>query len=446
MAEAAAEDHRQPLRRAQPAGHARAARRRPRPAVADARGRDRRPHLARPEGAGRRRRWARSRAPTCTNDIDFTGSARRVARRSPSRMVGDIAHGRDRADARAGGCGCTSSAATARNIAHHYDVSQRVLPALARPSAWSTRARISATTTTRSTRAQIAEARPHLPQAAARARRALPRHRLRLGRAAVPRGASATASTRPASRCRRTSSSTCTARSPRAGSRAACASSCATTSTCPKTRSTTRSRASACSSTSASRRFPKYFGKIRRILKPGGFVLNHGITHNPLGARQPGQRHRRLRRGVRVSRAASSTHVAQVIEGMAAQGLEVDRRRGAARALREDAVALGRAARGATRTRRAREVGEEKLPRLAHLPGRLGARVRPRLAVAVAAPRRQAAPRRPAAASADARLHVRRAAERPGGAPASSRICRRRRCTPTDRIAAHVSRARSRSR
>jgi cyclopropane-fatty-acyl-phospholipid synthase len=27
-------------------------------------------------------------------------------------------------------------------------------------------------------------------------------------------------------------------------------------------------------------RFPRYFGKIRNVLKPGGFVLNHGITHN----------------------------------------------------------------------------------------------------------------------------------------------------------------------
>src|SRR5262249_20193891 len=35
-------------------------------------------------------------------------------------------------------------------------------------------------------------------------------------------------------------------------------------------------------------RFPKYFGKIYRILKPGGFVLNHGITHNMLGARSLG--------------------------------------------------------------------------------------------------------------------------------------------------------------
>ena len=47
-----------------------------------------------------------------------------------------------------------------------------------------------------------------------------------------------------------------------------------------------------------------------------------------------------------------------------------------------------------------------KVPRLAHLPRGVGARVRTRLAVAVAAARRQAAPRRPAAASADTRLHV----------------------------------------
>src|SRR4051794_12645730 len=31
------------------------------------------------------------------------------------------------------------------------------------------------------------------------------------------------------------------------------------------------------------KRFPRYFGKIWRVLKPGGFVLNHGITHNWLG-------------------------------------------------------------------------------------------------------------------------------------------------------------------
>src|SRR5215468_1099980 len=36
------------------------------------------------------------------------------------------------------------------------------------------------------------------------------------------------------------------------------------------------------------KRFPKYFGKINRILKPGGFVLNHGITQHQLGAHSLG--------------------------------------------------------------------------------------------------------------------------------------------------------------
>ena len=69
-------------------------------------------------------------------------------------------------------------------------------------------------------------------------------------------------------------------------------------------------------------RFPKYFGKIWRILKPGGFVLNHGITHNPLGARSLGS-------GIGdfveeyVFPGGELTHVARVIEGIAAQGLEV---------------------------------------------------------------------------------------------------------------------------
>jgi cyclopropane-fatty-acyl-phospholipid synthase len=69
-------------------------------------------------------------------------------------------------------------------------------------------------------------------------------------------------------------------------------------------------------------RFPKYFGKIRRILRPGGLVLNHGITHNPLGAHSLGS-------GIGdfiedyVFPGGELAHVAKVIEGMAAQGLEV---------------------------------------------------------------------------------------------------------------------------
>ncbi len=70
------------------------------------------------------------------------------------------------------------------------------------------------------------------------------------------------------------------------------------------------------------RRFPRYFGKIYRLLKPGGLVLNHGITHNALGADSLGS-------GIGefvdeyVFPGGELTHVARVIEGMAAENLEV---------------------------------------------------------------------------------------------------------------------------
>ncbi len=69
-------------------------------------------------------------------------------------------------------------------------------------------------------------------------------------------------------------------------------------------------------------RFPRYFGKIRRILKPGGLVLNHGITHNPPEAQSLGS-------GIGdfveefVFPGGELAHVAKVIDGMAAAGLEV---------------------------------------------------------------------------------------------------------------------------
>jgi cyclopropane-fatty-acyl-phospholipid synthase len=69
-------------------------------------------------------------------------------------------------------------------------------------------------------------------------------------------------------------------------------------------------------------RFPKYFGKIARMLKPGGFVLNHGIAHNPLDAQSLGSG---LGDFVEeyVFPGGELAHVANVIEGIAAQGLEV---------------------------------------------------------------------------------------------------------------------------
>jgi cyclopropane-fatty-acyl-phospholipid synthase len=70
------------------------------------------------------------------------------------------------------------------------------------------------------------------------------------------------------------------------------------------------------------RRYPKYFGKIYRILKPGGLVLNHGITHNVIGADSLGS-------GVGefvdtyVFPGGELAHAAIVIQGLAREGLEL---------------------------------------------------------------------------------------------------------------------------
>ena len=69
-------------------------------------------------------------------------------------------------------------------------------------------------------------------------------------------------------------------------------------------------------------RFPKYFGKIHRILKPGGLALNHGITHNPLVPHSLGSGLGDFVEDY-VFPGGELVHVAKVIEGMAAQGLEV---------------------------------------------------------------------------------------------------------------------------
>ena len=69
------------------------------------------------------------------------------------------------------------------------------------------------------------------------------------------------------------------------------------------------------------RNYGRYFGKIRRLLVPGGFVLNHGITHNQLTGRALGS-------GIGefveeyVFPGGELAHVSRVMEGLAAQGLE----------------------------------------------------------------------------------------------------------------------------
>jgi cyclopropane-fatty-acyl-phospholipid synthase len=69
-------------------------------------------------------------------------------------------------------------------------------------------------------------------------------------------------------------------------------------------------------------RFPKYFGKILQCLKPGGLVINHGITHNAPDAHALGS-------GIGdfvdryVFPGGELTHVSKVIAAMSLAGLEV---------------------------------------------------------------------------------------------------------------------------
>ena len=68
--------------------------------------------------------------------------------------------------------------------------------------------------------------------------------------------------------------------------------------------------------------YPKYFGKIYRILKPGGLVLNHGITHNWIGGASLGS-------GIGdfieqyVFPGGQLAHAGRVIQGLATEGLEL---------------------------------------------------------------------------------------------------------------------------
>ncbi len=69
-------------------------------------------------------------------------------------------------------------------------------------------------------------------------------------------------------------------------------------------------------------RFGRYFGTIGRVLRPGGFVLNHGITHNLLGTDRIGSGMSEFVDEY-VFPGGELTHPARVIEAVAAAGLEV---------------------------------------------------------------------------------------------------------------------------
>ena len=70
------------------------------------------------------------------------------------------------------------------------------------------------------------------------------------------------------------------------------------------------------------RNYDRYFGKISRLLVPGGFVLNHGITHNALTQKSLGSGMGEFVEEY-VFPGGELAHVSRVIEGLAAQGLEV---------------------------------------------------------------------------------------------------------------------------
>ena len=68
-------------------------------------------------------------------------------------------------------------------------------------------------------------------------------------------------------------------------------------------------------------RFPKYFGKIYRVLKPGGIVLNHGITHTQFTGGSLGSGIGEFVEDY-VFPGGQLSHVSRVIEGMGREGLE----------------------------------------------------------------------------------------------------------------------------
>ena len=97
----------------------------------------------------------------------------------------------------------------ARQVQFHYDVSDDFYA-----SGWTRCASTPAPTSANRDepgRGAAGQARPHLPQADAARRRALPRHRRRLGRPAAVGRRAGTACAHTASRCRRTSTPTSTA-------------------------------------------------------------------------------------------------------------------------------------------------------------------------------------------------------------------------------------------
>ena len=138
-------------------------------------------------------------------------------------------------------------------------------------------------------------------------------------------------------------------------------------------------------------------------------MLNHGITHNSLARARAWAAASAISSRTTCFPGGELTHVAPRDRGHGGSRASSPSTPKRCASITRRRCGTGSTGSRRTRTRRAREVGDERYRDLAHLHGGLGARVRPRLAVAVAGAGRQAAAGRPPAASADARLHVRRA-------------------------------------
>ena len=192
---------------------------------------------------------------------------------------------------------------------------------------------------------------------------------------------------------------------PRSGARAAGARcGCWTIATCRRTSRSTRSPASACSSTSGGATCRPTSRRSQRLLKPGGLVMNHGITTNSLEDAQLGSGIGEfVEEYVFPGRGADAREHGDPGDG--APGAGGVGRRVPAPALCAHPVALGGPAGGAARAG-ARAGRREEAAHLADLHGRLGACVRARLDLHLPAARRQGAGGRPRALPADPRARV----------------------------------------
>ena len=127
-------------------------------------------------------------------------------------------------------------------------------------------------------------------------------------------------------------------------------------------------------------RLPEYFAKIRRLLKPGGLLLNHGITAGGTRNHQLGAGPRRLHRALHLPGRRAGARLA-VLEHDRRRRPRAGRRREPAPALREDALGLERRARGAAR-HGAHADHRHRPARLPALPRRQRDVLRARLALA----------------------------------------------------------------